>query len=206
MIKTITLKANEETQIDVAGGTHVKIKNLGDSTVYVSKHSDIVPSAEGVKSIQGNTTDILVDVATYFSKENILNYYGTIYALAESDCSIELETTNNANFRQVLKGGDGSTSTVLDDVLKSNGVYKLGILSSDITITLPETANNDIEVDFAIADTTYAIACEYLSLDVVANTYYQVIFSYDKSLSRWFASVISSDYNSTTEVSTNETD
>lgn len=446
MIKTINLKANEETQIDVVGGTHVKIKNLGDSTVYVSKHSDIVPSADGVKSIQGNTTDILVDVATYSSKENTLDYYGTIYALAESDCSIELETTNNSNFKFVKKGGDGSTSVVegvgeyysVDSVKKgeifndyghnvasgkyshaegyvavasgdcshaegnynnatganshaegasnkatnacshaegymttangkyshtqgfsttadgesshaegggtkanacnshaegggttakgenshaegggtksigrnshaegcnstsngenshvegaytiaqgqhshaeglttiANGVcshtggsgtiasgnnqvafgmyniedsksvliigngtnastrsnlltlswdgslmvdnvknqlsdtlveglkYQLGILTSDITITLPETATADIEVDFAIADTTYNVNCEYLSLDVVADTYYQIIFSYDKALNMWFSSVISSDYNSTSTIS-----
>lgn len=115
MIKTINLKANEETQIDVVGGTHVKIKNLGDSTVYVSKHSGIVASADNVKSVQGNTTDILVDVATYSSKENIFDYYGTIYALAESNCSIELETTNNSNFKQIVKGGDGFTSVVSSD-------------------------------------------------------------------------------------------
>lgn len=207
MIKTINLKANEETQIDVVGGTHVKIKNLGDSTVYVSKHSGIVAGADNVKSVQGSTTDILVDVATYSSKETTLDYYGTIYALAESDCSIELETTNNSNFRQVLRGG-GSASTVLDDVLKSNSTYQLGILTSDITLTLPETATSDIEVDFAIADTVHNINCDYLSLDVVANTYYQIIFSYDKSLSRWFPSVISSDYapvTTTAEVVVDET-
>lgn len=206
MIKTINLKANEETVINVVGGIHVKIKNLGDSTIYVSKHSDIVVGADNVKSVQGNTTDILVDVATYSSKENTLDYYGTVYALAESDCSIELETTNNSNFKQVARGG-GSASTVLDDVLKSNGVYQLGILTSDITLTLPETATADIEVCFAIADTTYTINCDYLQLEVVSNTYYQILFSYDKALCTWFSSVISSDYTpiTTAEVLTDET-
>ena len=206
MIKTMNLKANEETVINVVGGTHVKIKNLGDSTVYVSKHRGIVAGADNVKSVQGNTTDILVDVATYSSKENTLDYYGTIYALAESDCSIELETTNNSNFKQVSRGG-GSTSTVLDDVLKSGTTYQLGVLTKDINITLPKTANNDIEIDFAVADTTHTINCDYLSLIPVANTYYQILFSYDKVLQTWFASVISSDYISTTavEVLTDET-
>lgn len=106
MIKTINLLANEEQKIDVCGGTHVKIKNLGENTVYVSKNSSIVAGADNVKSVQGNTTDILVDVATYYSKENTFNWYGTIYALAESDCSIELETTNNANFKNEAKGSD----------------------------------------------------------------------------------------------------
>ena len=209
MIKTENLTANVEKEIELNGGTHVKIKNLSDSTVYVSKKNNIVAGADNVKSVQGSTTDILVDVATYSSKENTLDYYGTIYALAESDCKIELETTNNANFSFKARGG-GSASTVLDldDVLKSNLTYQLGILTSDITLTLPETATSDIEVDFAIADTTYAIACEYLSLDVVADTYYQIVFSYDKALNMWFASVVSSDYNSistTAEVLIDET-
>lgn len=210
MIITRDLKANVEKEIDVTGGTHVKIKNLGNCTIYVSKHSNIVAGADGVKSVQGSTTDILVDVATYYSKENILNYYGTIYAISDSDCKVELETTNNANFKQIVKGGgNSSTSSVLDDVLKSNTVYQLGELTSNITITLPETAGNDIELDFAIGDTVHNINCDYLSLNVVANTYYQIIFSYDKSLSMWFASIVSSDYNSiltTAEVSTDETD
>lgn len=207
MIKTVNLTANTEKEINLQGGTHVKIKNLSDSTVYVSKYKNIVAGADNVKSVQGSTTDILVDVAIYSSKENTLDYYGTIYALADSDCKIELETTNNANFSFKARGG-GSASTVLDDVLKSNSRYQLGILTSNITLTLPETATADIEVDFAIADTTYAIACEYLSLDVVANTYYQILFSYDRVLQTWFSSVISSDYNpvsTTAEVLTDET-
>lgn len=207
MIKTEDLIANVEKEISLKGGTHVKIKNLSDSTVYVSKYKNIVAGADNVKSVQCNTEDILVDVATYYSKDNIFDYYGTIYALADRDCKIELETTNNANFSYKVRGG-GSASTVLDDVLKSNGVYQLGVLTSNITLTLPETATADIEVDFAIADTTYAIACEYLSLDVVADTYYQIVFSYDKALNMWFASVVSSDYNSTSttaEVLTDET-
>ena len=196
MIKTENLTANVEKGITIKGGTHVKIKNLSDSTVYVSKYANVVAEADGVKSVQGGSAEILTDVAVYQSQNYVFDWYGTIYALADRDCKIELETTNNANFSYKVRGG-GSASTVLDDVLKSNGVYQLGVLTSNITLTLPETATADIEVDFAIADTTYAIACEYLSLDVVADTYYQIVFSYDKALNMWFASVVSSDYNST---------
>ena len=98
-------------------------------------------------------------------------------------------------------------SVELDDILKPNTRYQLGVLTKDITLTLPETASSDIEVDFAIADTTYNVNCDYLSLTVVADTHYQIIFSYDKALSTWFASVVSSDYvsNATAEVSTDET-
>ena len=194
-IRTVTLNAGLEEKIDLVGGQHVKIKNLGDSTVYVSKDPGVVAEADGVKSVQGGSAEILTDVAVYKSQNYVFNWYGTIYALADRDCKLELETTNNANFKQVLRGG-GSASTTLDTVLKSGARYQLGILTKDITITLPETATGDIEVAFAIGDTVYAINCDYLSLIPVSNTYYQVIFSYDKVLSTWFSSVISSDYGS----------
>lgn len=103
---------------------------------------------------------------------------------------------------------NGVTSTSLDSTLKSGAKYQLGILTEDIILTLPETATSDIEVDFAIADTVHNINCDYLSLDVVANAYYQVLFCYDKALKTWFSSVVSNDYNpvsTTAEVENNET-
>ena len=69
--------------------------------------------------------------------------------------------------------------------------------TKDINLTLPTTANNDIEVDFAVGDTTYNINCDYLSLIPVSNTYYQVVFSYDKMLQTWFSSVVSNNYSTT---------
>lgn len=207
--KTEDLNANVEKKIEFTGGLHLKIKNLGEDTVYISQHSSIVASADGVKSIQAQTTDIVTDVAQYSIEGSVGDYRGTIYALATKDCQIELEATNNPNFSLKLKGG-GSASTVLDDVLKSNGVYQLGVLTSDITLTLPAKANNDIEVCFAIADTTHTINCDYLSLIPVANTYYQILFSYDRVLQKWFSSIVSSDYTSVStasiaEVLTDET-
>lgn len=99
-------------------------------------------------------------------------------------------------------------SSSLDNILQPSKTYQLGVLTSDITLTLPETAISDIEVDFAVSDTIYNINCDYLQLNVVENTYYQIIFSYDKSLNTWFSSVVSSDYNVTLttdeEITTNE--
>lgn len=205
MIATINI-SNTETKISLVGGQHVKIKNLGNNTVYVSKHENVVAETNGVKSIQGDSAEILTDVAEYKSQNHVLDWYGDIYAICDSDCKIEIETTNNSNFKQVVKGGDVVSST-LDDTLRNGRVYQLGILTSDITLTLPETAISDIEVDFAIADTVYNIDCDYLSLIPVSNAYYQIIFSYDKSLSTWFSSVVSNDYNvpsTTVEVTTDE--
>lgn len=95
-------------------------------------------------------------------------------------------------------------SSSLDNILQPSTTYQLGILTSDITLTLPETAVGDIEVDFAVSDTVYNINCDYLQLNVVENTYYQIIFSYDKSLNTWFSSVVSSDYNTTSTTNTEE--
>ena len=207
--KTEDLNANVEKKIEFNGGLHLKIKNLGEDTVYISQHSSIVASADGVKSIQAQTTDIVTDVAKYSIEGSVGDYRGTIYALATKDCQIELEATNNPNFNLKLKGGgEVIASNTLDNTLKDGRKYQLGILSSDITLTLPERANDDIEVDFAIADTPYAVNCDYLSLNVVANTYYQVVFSHDKALNTYFASIISSDYtqvSTTAEVIADET-
>ena len=200
---TVVLKARTEDKIYLEGGQHVRIKNLSDCTVYVSKYANIIPEADGVKSVQGGSTELLTDVAVYQSKSHVFDWYGTIYAVSDADCKIELETTNNTNFKMVLKGG-GSASTTLDTVLKSGTTYQLGVLASNITITLPESANGDIEFDFAIGDTVYAVTCDYLSLITVANTYYQVIFSYDKALKTWFSSVISSDYTPVTTATLSE--
>lgn len=95
-------------------------------------------------------------------------------------------------------------SSSLDNILQPSKTYQLGVLTSDITLALPERANDDIEVDFAISDTVYNINCNYLQLNVVENTYYQIIFNYDKSLNTWFSSVVSSDYNATSTTDTEE--
>lgn len=207
--QTEKIMANKEKEISIIGeGVHIRIENRGDGIVYASKYPNVIAESNDVIAIDKGTTKLIPNVCVHSEVDNELAYRGNIYVLSTTETSIEITTTNNSNFSLKLKGG-GSASTVLDDVLKSNRVYQLGILTSDITLTLPETANNDIEVCFAIADTTYNINCDYLQLNVVENTYYQVIFSYDKSLNTWFSSVVSSDYNVTSttdseEVTTNE--
>lgn len=149
MIKTIELTANVEEKIALLGGTHVKIKNLGNSTVYVSKHSGIVASADNVKSIQSSSTEILTDVATYSIENSTGDYRGTIYALADSDCSIELETTNNANFSFKARGGGDKNSTFA----KASDVVAC---VSECNITCEFTSNikkyPDVKLDVSISE------------------------------------------------------
>ena len=87
-----------------------------------------------------------------------------------------------------------NVKSALDTTLIEGLKYQIGELTEDITITLPESANSDIEVDFAVGSTIYNITCSCLSLNVVNNTYYKVLFSYDKTLNMWFSSVLSFNY------------
>lgn len=203
--QTEKIMANKEKEISIIGeGVHIRIENRGDGTVYTSKYPDVVAGADNVIAIDSGVTKLLTNVCTYSIKNSVGAYRGNIYLLADSDTSVEITTTNNSNFRFIKKGGEVITSNTLDNTLKDGRKYQLGILSSDITLTLPETATNDIEVDFAVSDTVYNINCDYLQLNVVENTYYQIIFSYDKSLSTWFSSVVSSDYSTTSTTNTEE--
>lgn len=117
--KTEDLNANVEKKIEFTGGLHLKIKNLGEDTVYISQHDGIVAGADGVKSIQAQTTDIVTDVAKYSIEGSVGDYRGSIYALATKDCQIELEPTNNSNFKFVKKGGDsGSVFTESKELIQ----------------------------------------------------------------------------------------
>ena len=150
--KTEDLIANVEKKIEFAGGLHLKIKNLGEDTVYISQHNSVVAGADGVKSIQAQTTDIVTDVAKYSIKNSVGDYRGTIYALATKDCQIELEATNNSNFRFIKKGGgSGSNDRVSNFIANSDytmlldnyvsqylGDYKetLGIVTQPLDVVL----------------------------------------------------------------------
>ncbi len=109
-VKTEDLIANTEQKINLEGGTHFKIKNISDVTVYISQESPVTPKSNGVKSIQPNTEDILTDVATYSIENGTGDYRGTIYALATENCTIELEPTNSSNFKRFSRGGGSGDS------------------------------------------------------------------------------------------------
>lgn len=150
--KTEDLNANVEKKIEFTGGLHLKIKNLGEDTVYISQHSSIVAGADGVKSIQAQTTDIVTDVAKYSIVNTVGDYRGTIYTLATKDCQIELEATNNPNFSLKSKGGgSGSNDKVSNFIANSDytmlldnyvsqylGDYKetLGIVTQPLDVVL----------------------------------------------------------------------
>ncbi|MGN1412425.1 MAG: hypothetical protein ACI4WH_07980 [Oscillospiraceae bacterium] len=134
MIKTINLSANTETKIDISGGTHVHIENHGKGTAYVSKRNNIKVSGDGVMAIDSGISKNMTDVATYSIKQNIFDYYGTIYALCENDTTLEITTTNSLmGFNPNAKGGDGEKTHV--------GVDMLEVSIEDNDFAMESTAN-----------------------------------------------------------------
>lgn len=104
----VTLEGAEK-EITLTGGTHARIENRSDSTVYVSKHSGITPDDEGVMAIDWGSSNVLTDVATTDVKDGVVDYYGTIYALGTGKVQI---VTTNYPFSSASKGGGSGGSTV----------------------------------------------------------------------------------------------
>ncbi len=103
----VTLEGAEK-EITLTGGTHARIENRSDSTVYVSKHSDITPDDEGVMAIDGGSSNVLTDVATTDVKDGVVDYYGTIYALGTG--KVQIVTTNYPFSSSSKGGGSGGSS------------------------------------------------------------------------------------------------
>lgn len=112
-IITVNLTANVETEIDVVGGSNAIIKNRGDDVVYVSRYPNITADGDNVKVIDGGSADILRNIANHEIRNNVADYYGTIYALSSSGGKVQVETTNSVNFRQIVKGGDGGMDSIV---------------------------------------------------------------------------------------------
>lgn len=103
----VTLEGAEK-EITLTGGTHARIENRSDSTIYVSKHSDITPDDEGVMAIDGGSNNVLTDVATTDVKDGVVDYYGTIYALGTG--KVQIVTTNYPFSSSSKGGGSGGSS------------------------------------------------------------------------------------------------
>lgn len=109
MIKTITLTANQEKEVELTGGCHVSIENRGTGIIYASKSSGITADSDGVTAIDSGSTKILRNVAQYRNNDNSYDYYGKIYLLSASDTKAEIQTANDLNFfsrKNSAKGGE----------------------------------------------------------------------------------------------------
>ena len=98
MIKTISLTANIETEVELTGGCHVSVENRGTGIIYASKSANVVAGADGVTAIDSGNAKILRNVAQYRKNDNSYDYYGKIYLLSASDTKAEIQTANDLNF------------------------------------------------------------------------------------------------------------
>lgn len=94
MIKTISLTANEEKEVELTGGCHVSIENRGTGIIYASKSAGVTAGADGVIAIDGGVSKKMKNTAAYSEKNGIYDYHGKIYLLSDTDGTAEIETGN----------------------------------------------------------------------------------------------------------------
>lgn len=121
MIKTVSLTANQEKEIELKGGRHVSIENRGTGIVYASKTSGVVAGKDGVIAIDGGASKKMKNVAWYCEKDGRYNYHGKIYLLSDIDCNAEIETGDYFfKSENTAKGGgaiDAYTKAETDNLL-----------------------------------------------------------------------------------------
>lgn len=117
MIKTVSLTANQETEVILAGGCHCCIENRGSGVIYASKTSGIIADSDGVTAIDSGNSKVLRNIAQYKKDDNSsYDYYGKIYLLSDSDGKAEIQTANDLNFfshKNTAKGGGTYDDTAI---------------------------------------------------------------------------------------------
>lgn len=164
MIKTINLPAATETIVAV-DKKYAFIKNIGNNAIYASKSDTVVPDADDVQCILPGTAELIKDInlASVDITENT-NVSANLYFLCSETNKIEIQTSDDANFKSTLKGGDleefALNKLTLDDlksatsggtwnnnVYTNNGIaYTVNLLASgkvkSITVNGTATANS----------------------------------------------------------------
>lgn len=144
MIKTISLTANIETEVELTGGCHVSVENRGTGIIYASKSGRITADSDGVTAIDSGSTKILRNVAQYRKNDDnkSYDYYGKIYLLSASDTKAEIQTANDLNFfsrKNSAKGGETYDDTEIKNEIadlqnsKVDKVIGKGLSTNDYT-------------------------------------------------------------------------
>ena len=99
MIKTITLTAGTEYRLQNVDNKYCLVKNLGAYNVYVSKKPTIVVDADEVQCILPQTSEVVKDI-------QLENRISDLYFKCSENTKIEIQTSSDANFSKMLKGGE----------------------------------------------------------------------------------------------------
>jgi len=99
MIKTITLAAGTEYRLQNVDNKYCLVKNLGAYNVYASKSALITADADGVQCVLPQTSEIVKDI-------QLENRISDLYFKCSENTKIEIQTSADANFNKMLKGGE----------------------------------------------------------------------------------------------------
>jgi len=99
MIKTIALTANTEHRLQNVDNKYCLVKNLGAYNVYVSKKPTIVADADDVQCVLPQTAELIKDI-------QLENRISDLYFKCSENTKIEIQTSADANFNKMLKGGE----------------------------------------------------------------------------------------------------
>ena len=136
MIKTIALKANTETEVELTGGCHVSIENRGTGIIYASKAAGVTAGADGVIAIDSGNAKVLRNVAQYKNDDDnkSYDYYGKIYLLSDSDTKAEIQTANDLNFfsrKNSTGGGESGNVEAEIQQLQANKISVSDVITND---------------------------------------------------------------------------
>lgn len=132
MIKTISLTANEEKEVELTGGCHVSVENRGTGIIYASKSAGVTAGADGVIAIDSGTSKKMKNTAAYSEKNGIYDYHGKIYLLSDTDGTAEIET-GNYFFDSENSTGGGESGNVEAEIqqLQANKISVSDVITND---------------------------------------------------------------------------
>lgn len=138
--KTLELTANIVSKINFDKKyPYIYIKNFGDTDVYVAEFNDVIPDADGVTRISAGTVGLIY-------RNNVID---DVYAMANSNCKIEIIGAYDANLsfsKQIVVGGDEYDDTALRNAVNQKAdkadVYTKNETDEKITSKVAEIVAN----------------------------------------------------------------
>lgn len=115
MVKTYSIKAKER-KVEAVGGKYCVVENMGDSTVFISTTSNIVPSAAGVIAIGPKSVKSLIVDPQYkwSSAELAFDWVADLYVTSTDTTTIEVSASVENCYAYIVNG-DYDTSALIND-------------------------------------------------------------------------------------------
>lgn len=142
-----------------------------------------------IVGVGSNESSTIEDLSSAVRKNGFaVDWNGNIEFLGDA---FYHENGNKVSLKELLMNNGKLFSNTIpeDSILVNNTKYQIGHISSDINCKLPSTGS-EIELTFGTLDPPYNLYCENcLSFTTSRNTYYHIVFYYDKTLGAWYPKV-----------------